>query len=164
MVIWWLAVAVLAAIGETFTMGLFLAPVAVAAVVTAGVAIFIPFLLVQVLVFAVLSLLGIGVFRPMVVETFGLHSTQVSGPVAQTHLIGRRAVVTRAIDAGSGQIRVGEGEFWTARPYDPATSIPTGKRVEIVLVDGLTALVEPVPEPPALETESTPETQKGSTP
>jgi membrane protein implicated in regulation of membrane protease activity len=56
-------------------------------------------------------------------------------------------VVTRRVDANGGQIRIGEGEFWSARAFDPADVMEPGAPVEVVLVDGLTALVSPVIRP-----------------
>lgn len=147
----WLVVAIAAAIGEIMTAGLFLASFAVAAVITAIVA-FIPgTLILQVPIFAALSLLGIAVFRPIALGVLGWHpADQISGPVMQRHLVNKRAVVTRAVDASGGQVRVGEGEFWSARSFDPSEVMQPGTVVEIVLVEGLTALVSPAARP-ALE-------------
>lgn len=149
--VFWLGVGIAAAIGEVMSAGLFLASVAVAALITAIVAFFLPasiFLAVQVVVFAALSLLGIAVLRPVVMNALGWHPTdQITGPTYHSHLSGKRAVVTRAVDANGGQIRIGEGEFWSARAFDPDDSMAAGQTVEIVLVEGLTALVAPLPQP-----------------
>jgi membrane protein implicated in regulation of membrane protease activity len=157
----WILIAVVAAIGEMMTTGLFLAPVAVAAVIAAVVAVFLPGLI-QLAAFAALSLAGIVVFRPLVVHALGMDlNHQIGSPVTQSHLVGRRAIVTREVDSSGGQIRIGEGEFWTARSYSPGETIPPGQRVEILLVDGLTALVAPVQTTPALESAPTGADEKG---
>lgn len=144
----WIAVAIAAAIGEVMTVGLFLAAFAAAAVITALVAILIPSIGIQVAVFGVLSLLGIGVFRPIAINALGWQqSEQISGPVSQNHLMNKRAVVTKTVDGSGGQIRIGEGEFWSARSFDPSDVMQPGAQVEIVLADGLTALVSPVIRP-----------------
>jgi membrane protein implicated in regulation of membrane protease activity len=144
----WVAVAIAAAIGETVTVGLFLAAFAAAAVITAIVSILVPVVEIQVAVFGVLSLLGIGVFRPIAINALGWQQAeQISGPVSQTHLMNKRAVVTRRVDGSGGQIRIGEGEFWSARSFDPNEVMEPGAQVEVVLVDGLTALVSPVIRP-----------------
>jgi membrane protein implicated in regulation of membrane protease activity len=163
MAIWiWLVVAVAAAIGELLTTDLFLASVSAAAVVGAGMAVFLVPGAIQVVVFAVLALLGIVVFRPLIKHALGIDSAApVFGSVVHSTLAGKRAIVTQQVDAGGGQIRIGQGEFWTARPYDPGQTIAPGEPVEIVVVDGLTALVEPVAPAPSLSDESEIATQKG---
>lgn len=61
--------------------------------------------------------------------------TQPSG-VGADRLIGRKGIVTEAIDnvKGSGRASV-EGEDWRARS-DTGEVIPRGKRVEVVRMDG----------------------------
>jgi membrane protein implicated in regulation of membrane protease activity len=152
----WLLVAVVAAIGEMLTTDLFLASVAAAAVLAAlvsGVAggVF------QVLIFAIASLIGIFVLRPLIKHSLGIDSTTtIVGPVNQTYIVGRRGIVTQEVDTAGGQIRIGQGEFWSARSYITNGKLPVGAPVEVVLVDGLTALVAPA-ESPALESDTAPE-------
>jgi membrane protein implicated in regulation of membrane protease activity len=47
---------------------------------------------------------------------------------------------------GGGSIKLG-GELWTARPYDEMSTIPPGTRVEVMAIDGATAVVYPIGEP-----------------
>jgi membrane protein implicated in regulation of membrane protease activity len=158
----WLVVALLAAVGEMLTTGLFLALVAVAAAITALVALVLPVALAQVLIFAGLSLGGIAFIRPALVRAVGIDAlTHSTGQVSQTRIVGRRATVTRTVDAEGGQVRIGEGEFWSARAYDPNDLIPVGAKVDIMTVDGLTALVTPVV-PLPLEEDSHVISQKGT--
>ena len=141
----WLVIAGLAVVGELLSYDLFLAPVAVAAVLVALIAPISPFPL-EIGFFAGLSLLGITFLRPILRHSLGLDSrTADTEPVGHSSVVGRRAIVTHTVDADSGQIRIGEGEFWTARPFDPSLTIARGDVVEVALVDGLTALVEAVP-------------------
>lgn len=145
----WLVIAVLAGVGEVLTTGLFLAIIAVAAVITALVALVLPFTLpfalVETAIFAGMSLGGIVVIRPVLIRSFGMDSlSHGAGHVTQPQIVGRRATVTRTVDAASGQVRIGDGEFWTARSYDPDDLIPIGASVEVIVVDGLTALVSPI--------------------
>jgi len=143
----WLLIAVLAAIGEVMTIGLYFASIAAAAVVTAVVALAAPVAL-QVIVFLIVSLVAIAVLRPIVLGALGMESRiRISGPVGQPHLTGRRAVVVRTVDSSGGQIRIGEGEFWSARSFDSEDVIEPGSPVEVQMVDGLTALVTPVARP-----------------
>jgi len=153
----WIVIAVLAAIGEVLTTGLFLGIIATAAIITAFATLALP-PTEGVVAFIGFSLLGLLVVRPIIVSVIGRDAlVNDSGRYIDTHLIGRRAVVTRAVGPEGGQIRVGEGEFWSARPYDATTRIPVGAPVEIMLIDSLTALVAPVA---ALESEG-PVSEKG---
>jgi membrane protein implicated in regulation of membrane protease activity len=143
-IIVWVVIALLAVVGEVMTTGLFLASLAVAAVVAAVAAIFLPVIL-QAAIFGGVGLAAIAVLRPFVLHALGMESHDLlAGQVTHSHLLGRRAVVTNTVEPGAGLIRVGEGEFWTARPYNETDVIPAGTPVEILLVDGLTALVAPV--------------------
>lgn len=157
----WIVIAIAAAIGEVLTVDLFLASVAVAAVAAGIAAVFFVPLVLQIVLFAVLSLVGIGVVRPAVKHALGIDAVLPADiQVRQPHVVGRQAVVTQAVDEQSGQIRIGQGEFWSARAFDPQESIPVGTRVEVLLVEGITALVAPAPPKPELE--STIAEQKGS--
>jgi membrane protein implicated in regulation of membrane protease activity len=60
---------------------------------------------------------------------------------------GQIGVVTKAIDEFEpGQVRVG-GDLWTARSFYEHEPIPVGRRVEVVEVRGVTALVIEAPSP-----------------
>lgn len=167
MLLFWLIVATLAAIGEVLTTGLFLATVAVAAVATAVLSLVLPGgVAVQLGVFSGLSLAGIGGLRPLLVRTLGLETyIPDAEPMRHPYVVGRRAVVTRTVDSHGGQVRIGEGEFWSARAYDPADVMKVGDFVEVMVVDGLTALVAPIVALPGpadqTETESSTTTDKG---
>jgi len=162
----WLVVAILAAIGEVLTTGLYLAVVAAAAAIAAVLSLAFG-IDIQLIGFAAASTVGLLLVRPFVVHTLGLESVfhSLPGPVTHSTVIGRQALVTQSIDAGGGQIRIGQGEFWTARPLEPGQKIPAGTSVQVALVEGLTALVEPVEseEPPMLESEQLAPSDKGET-
>jgi membrane protein implicated in regulation of membrane protease activity len=58
---------------------------------------------------------------------------------------GKSGVVTTSIEPGSsGTVRIGSGEFWTARAVYPEQRIESGTRVRVLDTDGITALVEAV--------------------
>jgi membrane protein implicated in regulation of membrane protease activity len=88
------------------------------------------------------SLTGLALTRRIATRAF-------RGPVVKTNvhaLVGRRGIVTKpiSVDAGTGQIRIG-GDYWTARPYfDDTPEIPEGARVEVMGVEGVTAVVMPL--------------------
>src|SRR5919109_1272206 len=55
-------------------------------------------------------------------------------------LIGARAMVLERMDVHGGQVKIG-GEVWSARAYDEDEVIEPGTRVEVMQIDGATALV-----------------------
>jgi membrane protein implicated in regulation of membrane protease activity len=158
----WLVVAIVAGIGELLTTALFFAIVAAAAVLTALIALVLPVAVLQVALFAGMSLAGIAFLRPALLGMMGIQAL-VHGPgeAVQTRIAGRRATVTRTVDSAGGQIRIGDGEFWSARAYDPDDLIPVGASADVVVVDGLTALVTPVV-PLRLEDDTQVSSEKGA--
>jgi len=54
--------------------------------------------------------------------------------------VGAGAVAIERVDAHSGQVKL-KGEVWSARTYDPSTVIEAGRNVEVVEIDGATAVV-----------------------
>jgi membrane protein implicated in regulation of membrane protease activity len=147
----WLVVAVLAAIGEAVTYDLFLASVAVAALIVAATVGFIAWPL-QISAFAALSLIGIYFIRPAAKVALGIaNASQGETGVRHSHVVGRRAVVTQTVTEDGGQIRIGQGEFWSARAYEPTDEIGLGEPVRVLVVDGVTALVEPITSASILE-------------
>jgi membrane protein implicated in regulation of membrane protease activity/DNA-binding CsgD family transcriptional regulator len=136
----WIAIALIALAGEAFTTALVLASFALAALIVSPLSLVVPWPA-QVVVFAAMSLILIIAVRPLALRflPIDLGSTEPSaGGIA-----GRQAVTTERIDGRGGQIRIGQGEFWSARPAD-VSAIPPGSTVEVVRVEGLTAVVRPV--------------------
>ena len=54
--------------------------------------------------------------------------------------MGGRAVVLERVDANGGQVKIG-GETWSARAYDEDDAFEPGARVEVMKIEGATALV-----------------------
>lgn len=65
-------------------------------------------------------------------------------------LLGMRGVVVSTVTPQGGQVKLGNGETWSARtPHDtPAASLEPGTHVILSIVDGATAVVVPVPSQP----------------
>ena len=61
------------------------------------------------------------------------------GPAA---LVGRPARVLEEVTGHSGRVRIG-GEEWSARSYDETLVIPVGHTVDVMQIEGATALVYP---------------------
>ncbi len=55
-------------------------------------------------------------------------------------LVGERAVVLERVDRDGGQIKLA-GEVWTARAYDEDEVLEPGARVQVMQIQGATALV-----------------------
>jgi len=133
----WIVAAVLLAIGEVLTPGLFfLGPVALAAA-AAAIAAYLAGGLVSAIVFVVAALASLGLLRPIARRHLHLPAISRTGTDA---LVGRRAVVTRRIDAAGGRVRIG-GEEWSARAYLDGQSFEEGQTVDVVQIEGATALV-----------------------
>jgi membrane protein implicated in regulation of membrane protease activity len=133
----WIVAAVLLAIGEVLTPGaFFLGPVAVAAGLAAIVAL-IAGGVVSTIVFIVAALLSLAVLRPIARRHVRMPQLMRTGTDA---LVGRRAVVTKRVDASGGRVRIG-GEEWTARAYLEDGVYAEGATVDVVRIDGATALV-----------------------
>jgi membrane protein implicated in regulation of membrane protease activity len=135
-IIWVIAASALAA-GEIMTLGFFLGPIAIAAALSAIVAAIGAPVELQVAVFAVASAASLGVVRPIAKRHMRTPARLKSGTAA---LVGTRAVVLERVDADRGQVKIG-GEIWTARAYDEDDVFEPGARVDVMKIDGATALV-----------------------
>jgi membrane protein implicated in regulation of membrane protease activity len=134
----WSVIAVLLAIGELLTPGLFfLGPVALAAVASAIVAALGAGVVVQLIVFIIGSIASLAVLRPIARAHLRMPALVRTGTAA---LEGGRAVVLQRVDANGGRVRIG-GEEWSARSYMEDQVIEPGTRVEVVKIQGATALV-----------------------
>ena len=135
--VWWMVAAGVLAVGEIFTMGFFLGPISVAAVLAALVAAVGVGLPVQWLVFIVASLGSLAVLRPIAKRHLRTPPQIRTGTAA---LVGGPATVVERVDANGGCVKIG-GEIWTARSYDEDETFEPGARVEVLKIDGATALV-----------------------
>ena len=135
--VWWIIAAGLLAVGEIATLGFFLGPIAVAATLEAIVAVAGAGLAAQWIVFIAASLGTLLVLRPIARRHLKTPPRIRTGTAA---LVGGRAVVLERVDANGGQVRIG-GEVWSARAYDEDDSFDPGARVEVMKIDGATALV-----------------------
>ena len=134
----WAIAALLLAVGEIFTPGLFfLGPVALAAVVAAVAAVAGAAVWLQLLVFAGASLASLGFLRPLARAHIHMPPALRTGTAALT---GAKATVLQRVDKTGGRVRIG-GEEWSARAYMPDQVLEPGAEVEVVEIKGATALV-----------------------
>ena len=135
--VWWLIGAAALGIPLVLTampeLGM-LAVGAVAAAVTAGLG---GDTVLQVLVFAVVSVALIAVVRPVAARHRAQRPELATGVEA---LKGRSALVLERVDATGGRIKLA-GEIWSARSLDSDLAYETGQEVDVVEIDGATAIV-----------------------
>jgi membrane protein implicated in regulation of membrane protease activity len=137
--IFWLIAALALGVAELLTMTLALGLIAVAAIAAAGTGAVGGNFLLQLGAFAVVSVAGLGVIRPIAMRHIKQPPLLRTGVKA---LVGRRAVVVEEVTAHAGQVRIG-GELWSSRPYDETLTIPVGTAVDVMEIEGATALVYP---------------------
>jgi membrane protein implicated in regulation of membrane protease activity len=135
-VLWTIAAGVLA-VGEILTLGFFLGPVAVAAAAAAVVALAGGGVAVQWIVFIAMSMASLLVLRPVARRHLRTPAQLRTGTAA---LVGGQAVVLQRVDRDGGQVKLA-GEVWSARAYDDDDAYEPGARVEVMKIDGATALV-----------------------
>jgi membrane protein implicated in regulation of membrane protease activity len=134
----WALLAVALAVGELLTPGLFfLGPVALAATAAGLAAALGAGTIISLLVFIGGSLASLGVLRPIARRHLRLPALSRTGTDA---LIGRKALVTQRVDLHGGRVRIG-GEEWSARAYVDDQVLAEGQTVDIIQIDGATALV-----------------------
>ena len=135
-VLWTIAAAALAA-GEVATMGFFLGPIAIAAALAAIAAAIGLSLELQWAVFLIGSVASLAIVRPIAIRHLRTPPSTRTGTAA---LVGARAVVLERVDQDSGRVKIG-GEEWSARSYDEDDVFEEGARVEVLKIEGATALV-----------------------
>lgn len=141
MEIWviWLIIAVALGIAEIFTLTAALGLLGGAAVITsvaAAAGLPIP---VQLAVFAASSVAGIVLVRPVAARLLIQRREHAFGVDA---LVGRAAYVLQEVTGQGGRVRIG-GEEWSARSFDETVVIPAGTTVDVIQIEGATALVYP---------------------
>ena len=135
-ILWMIAAGVLA-VGEMFTLGFFAGPIAIAAVTAAIVALAGGGLALQWIVFTAVSAASLVVLRPIAQRHLHTPARLRTGTAA---LVGAPAVVLERVDRDSGTVKLA-GEVWSARSYDEDHAFEPGTRVEVLQIDGATALV-----------------------
>ena len=135
----WLGLAAALGVAELLTVTLTLGLIAVAAAVAAvvgGLGAPVPF---QVAAFVIAAGAGLVLVRPIAVRHLKQPPTLRTGTAA---LVGRSALVQQEVNGHGGRVRIG-GEEWSARSYDETLVIPVGATVDVIQIEGATALVYP---------------------
>ena len=86
---------------------------------------------------SVVALLMLVVVRPVALGHLRQPVAQRTGVAA---LVGHEAVVLERVDGQHGLVRIG-GEVWSARSYDRTVALEPGATVDVIAIDGATAVV-----------------------
>jgi membrane protein implicated in regulation of membrane protease activity len=158
---WWLALSLILGVVEVLIVDLlFLMFAGGALAATIAAALGAP-LAVQVAVFAIVSVLLLVAIRPWALRRFKKEEPETATNISA--LVGRSAVVLVATSAVAGRVKL-MGEVWTAR-FDGAGVLPVGTPVEVVKIDGATAVVAPTDVVPGVGTaDASPSGGYGSAP
>jgi membrane protein implicated in regulation of membrane protease activity len=141
MYIWviWLVLAAVLGVAEIFTLTAALGLLGGAALLTAASAALGLAVPLQFVVFAGASVAGIVLLAPIARRHLVAPQRLEFGVDA---LIGKPGYVVAEVTGRDGRVRIG-GEEWTARAIDDSTVIPAGARVDVLQIDGATAVVYP---------------------
>lgn len=137
-IIIWLIILAVMLVSEIISLGLttiWFCIGAIGAAIAAGLGFGI---VIQILVFAVLSIVAMVLFRPIAVRFFNKEKEKTN----IDEVIGKVAVVTKEIDneMASGEVQL-NGLSWTARS-DDGRVIPADERVTVVAVKGVKLIVK----------------------
>jgi membrane protein implicated in regulation of membrane protease activity len=137
----WIILAAILGVAEMLTLTAALGFLAVAALAAAGTAALGFGTFGQFVVFAVVAVAGLVGVRPLVARQLRVRR----GPQHRfgvAALVGRQARVVQEVSGHAGRVRIG-GEEWSARSYDESLVIPPGTTVDVIQIEGATALVYP---------------------
>ncbi len=134
---WWLVIAAALAGGEILTLGFFLGPIAIAALLATLVAVVGGSVGLQIGAFVAGSIASLAIVRPIARRHMRTPPQIRTGTAA---LIGERAVVLETVDQDGGRVKLA-GEVWTARAWDDDEVYEPGARVEVMKIEGATAVV-----------------------
>ena len=135
----WLIAAAALGVAEYFTLTLALGLLAAAALVAAVVAGLGGSVVVQVLAFAIAGAVGLLIVRPVARRQMTHPPLVQEGSYA---LVGKKAVVVEVVTGTQGLIKL-SGEVWSARAFDDDHVIPAGALVDVMEIEGATAIVYP---------------------
>src|SRR5258708_29960798 len=135
----WLIVAAVLGVAEIMTATLAFGLIAVAALVGAGVGAVGGNPALQFGAFALASAAGLGIARPFAMRHIRHPPLLRTGTAA---LVGRSGDVLDEVTAHGGRVRLG-GAAWSARPYDDTLTVAKGATLDVMQIQGATALRYP---------------------
>ena len=136
----WTLVGLICLILELTSGDFFIMCFSIGAFVTAVVAAFVPSFTVQIIVFAVASLLCLLFVRPLALKYF--HRNDPNRPSNVDAMVGRQGFVTEEIPSqGYGRVKI-DGDSWKACGLNNV-SIEKDTRVEVTAIDSTIITVKP---------------------
>lgn len=133
----WLGLAVVLGIVEVTSLDLVFLMLAVGALAGALTALVTDNFVIQMLVSLAAAVAMLAVVRPVALRHLRTPLAIRTGTAA---LVGQHGIATERIDRNDGRIKL-KGEVWSARTFDPTCVIEAGQGVEVVQIDGATAIV-----------------------
>jgi membrane protein implicated in regulation of membrane protease activity len=133
----WLGLAVVFGIIEVTSLDLVFAMLAAGAVAGAATAVVTDNAIVQVILALAVAVAMLFIVRPIALRHLRTPAALRTGVAA---LVGEKGLVLEPVNGENGRIRL-KGEVWSARTYDPSHTIEPGRHVEVVQIDGATAVV-----------------------
>ena len=139
MTVIWLVILVVLVVIELLTMGLTTIWFAGGVLVAAVASIFGAPLLLQIILFLIVSALLLFFTRPIAVKYFNKDRVRTNAE----SLVGRQAIVISEVDnlQGIGQVSVG-GMEWSAKTKEDGVTLPVGTVVTILAINGVKLIVE----------------------
>ena len=135
----WLIIAGLFFIGDMITVGFLVFWFGVGSLIAMVVSFFTSNIIIQTTVFVISSAILLLITKPFVKKFVDVKSTNTNA----FSIIGKKALVIKEINSHSvGQIKI-NGEVWSAEAENDEI-ITEGSEVQIVRINGVKAIVEPV--------------------
>jgi membrane protein implicated in regulation of membrane protease activity len=136
---WWVAAGIALGIAELFTGDLVFLMIALGSFAAALAAYLDVPLVGQALIGAGAALALLVFVRPLALRTLRpLSETVTNTP----RLVGKQGLVLEPVHEHDGRIKL-DGEVWSARTDDAAMTLEPGAAVEVVRIEGATAIVVP---------------------
>ena len=140
MIFVWLGIAIVALIIELNTTDLSSIWATVGGTITAIVAIWCHIIWIQIIIFLVISILGILLIRPYVKRYVKRNEIETN----VDSLIGKKAICVDDIGPDNiGACKI-DGKIWSAIAKDEANIINAGQKVEVLSIDGVKLIVRPL--------------------
>ena len=135
--VWWVIIAAALGVAEVFTLDLVFVMLAAGALSAAGVAAADGNVALQIAVAVGVALAGLGGLRPIAMRHLRSTPEIRTGTAA---LVGQQALVLEDVGPHAGRVKL-NGEVWSARAYDGASTFAVGQMIDVLKIDGATALV-----------------------
>lgn len=135
--VWWVIIAAALGAAEVFTLDLVFVMLAAGALSAAGVAAADGNVALQIAVAVGVALAGLGGLRPIAMRHLRSTPEIRTGTAA---LVGQQALVLEDVGPHAGRVKL-NGEVWSARAYDGASTFAVGQMIDVLKIDGATALV-----------------------